>query len=631
MLSQLRKGVSSWIAKIFIGILILSFAVWGVSGIALTSTSNTLAEVGDIEISRQDFEKTLPLLVNEWGQRLKQRLTRQQVKALQIPHQAKARLIDQAVLENHARDLSLGVSDEQIGRSIANDPELRDGTGQFNKELLKQILRSERISEAEYFNEKRKAAVRQQLTSMFYQTAGLPDVLIESMYHYREDRLKIAYFTIPEKSIKQPKAPTEAELRAYYEETKTAYIAPEYRRAALFVISMAELMKSFTPSDDDIKAMYEARKKGYVTPESRTYKQIVFEDKAKADEAHAALKKGETFDKVAKQFGKDGKATSVGPIRKTAMADKVLAEAVFTLKKDEFTAPVEGTFATMIAQVTTINPRVEKTLEDVRNDIIAELQKRDAAKKLKSLYDQVEDLRASGTTVEEVAREMQGKAIILEAIDSKSAGPDGKPVADLPPTQKLTSEIFEAAIGDDTVPVRHQDGGYVWFDVQKITPQRTKGFDEVKQEVKDAFLNKQTQQAAADFAGTLEKRIKDGETFEKVAASLKAKIVKPESFARGGSANDIPVVLGNRLFTTKTGEVATGLGDDNKKWLVVKVLGHEKAKTEGKAYDAYRKKLVDELGAEIREDLFSQYMSRAKSIYKVEENQQMFQQLVDGL
>ena len=139
MLNSLRKGATTWVAKILIGLLILSFAVWGVQGLIQTQGQTQLAKVGDIEIDRQDYERLLPTVVKEWNARLKQRLSREQLKAFEIPEQVKYRLINQAIVDNHAKQLELGISDEAIGETIKEDKQFQDQAGNFNKELLKQV------------------------------------------------------------------------------------------------------------------------------------------------------------------------------------------------------------------------------------------------------------------------------------------------------------------------------------------------------------------------------------------------------------------------------------------------------------------------------------------------------------
>ena len=631
MLNSLRKGATTWVAKILIGLLILSFAVWGVQGLIQTGGQTQLAKVGEIEIDRQDYERLLPVVVNEWNSRLKQRLTREQLRAFDIPNQVKFRLINQAVVDNHAKLLALGVSDEAIGDAIKEDKQFQDQAGNFNKEILKQILRSERISEQSYFNSQRNSALRTQVTSLFTQQKRIPKVLIDSLYHHREDKIEVEYFVVPTKGLKKAPEPTDEQLKEYYDLTKSAYRAPEYRKVALFSLSLEELKKQATLSEDDIKKTFEVRKKRFNSPENRIFSQITFDSMEKALEAHKALKKGKKFEDVAKEFAKGKKADTVGPVTKPSMADAKLANAVFDVKQGEYTAPIEGTFAITIAKVTKVQAEVKKTLKDIRPDIENYLRDVYARKEIRNLFDKVEDLRASGMSIADVAKEMNGKAVTIDAISAKSQGKDGKAVKDLPASNKLVQSVFASAIGDDTVSVRHADGGYIWFDVLEIIPTRIKPLEEVKKDVAEAWLAKENKKIASEHAASLEKQILDGKSFADVAKSLKAKIVTVDPLGRGSVKEDIPAFFTNRLFTVKSGAVASGLDVSNKNWLIAKVKKHVPAKTSGDAYDAYVVKLENELQEEMTNDLVTQYLDGAKAHFGVTENNQVFNQLKDTL
>lgn len=631
MLSSLRKGAASWVAKIFIGVLILSFAVWGVEGLMLNTSQEPLAEVGDIDITQADFQRLYPVVIQEWNDRLKSRLTRQQIRAFDIPSQVKYRLINQAAVDHHVQQLNLGVSDTQIGEAIKEDPQLRDNTGQFNKELLRQILRSQRISEQAYFDEQRTASLRSQITSVFTQEKSIPDVLVNGLYHYREDKVKAEYFVIPAEAFSKADAPLESQLQTYYDANKTAYVAPEYRKIGLYALSLEKLKEGVTLSDADVEALYKARAAQFKTPELRQYGQIVFESMEKALLAHEALKKGDKFEDVAKAHGKGGKAETIGPVTKEQMADPKLADAVFTIKEGEFSAPNEGRFAITIAKVIKVQAAEEKTLKDVRPQLEATLRDREARKVLKNFYDKVEDLRASGMKVDGVAKEMAGQLITIDAIDDKGKGKDGKDIADLPATQRLLTAVFEASVGDDTLPVRHKDGGYVWFDVFEIENSRQKPFKEVIDDVRKAWLAKEDKKLASEYAEALAKKINDGQDFAAAAKEVKGTVKTPDAFGRGATVDDIPVVFANRLFSVKAGEATSGLAGDNKRWIIARVTGHEPAKEDGPAYDAYKTKLINELQSEMTNDLVTQYLEGAKKQFGVTENNQVFEQLKNAL
>ena len=631
MLNSLRKGATTWVAKILIGLLILSFAVWGVQGLIQTQGQTQLAKVGDIEIDRQDYERLLPTVVKEWNARLKQRLSREQLKAFEIPEQVKYRLINQAIVDNHAKQLELGISDEAIGETIKEDKQFQDQAGNFNKELLKQVLRSERISEQRYFDSQRNSALRTQVTALFTQQKRLPKVLIDSLYHHREDKVEVEYFAIPGKDLKKAPEPTDEQLKEFYELTKNSYRAPEFRKVALFSLSLEELKKKAPLSEEEIKSTFEARKKRFNSPENRIFSQLTFETMEKALEAHKALNDGKKFDEVAKEFSKGKKADTVGPVTQPAMADPKLAKAIFDVKEGEYTAPVEGTFAITIAKVTKVQAAVNKTLKDLRPDIEGYLREVYARKEIRKLFDQIEDLRASGMSIADVATEMKGKAIIIDAISARNQGKDGKAVKDVPASKNLVKSIYASAIGDDTVSVRHADGGFIWFDVLEIIPTRIKPLEEVKKEVTAAWLTKENNKIGSKYAAEIEKQILDGKSFNDMAKELSAKIVTIDPLGRGSAKEDVGASFTNRLFAVKSGDVASGLDASKKKWLIAKVKRHIPAKTSGDAYDAYVTKLESELQEEMTNDLVVQYLEGARALFGVTENQQVFNQLKDTL
>ena len=75
MLNQLRKGAGTWIAKIFIGLLVLSFAVWGIADIFTGYGTRVLAKVGEIEVSPQEYERNMQIQVRRISQQVGRQIT----------------------------------------------------------------------------------------------------------------------------------------------------------------------------------------------------------------------------------------------------------------------------------------------------------------------------------------------------------------------------------------------------------------------------------------------------------------------------------------------------------------------------------------------------------------------------
>ena len=145
-------------------------------------------------------------------------------------------------------------------------------------------------------------------------------------------------------------APSTDDLAKYFESRKILFRAPEYRKATLLFLSPADLAKPEAISDADAKAAYAARKDTFGTPEKRELRQIVF---AKPEEAAAAserVTKGLSFADLAKERGMKDGDTDVGTVAKADIIDPAVADAAFALKAGETSAPVKGTFGTVLLQ-----------------------------------------------------------------------------------------------------------------------------------------------------------------------------------------------------------------------------------------------------------------------------------------
>ena len=55
MLQWIRQGVGSWIIKVFLGLLIVSFAVWGIGDIFSGRTRTTAIKAGNVEVSEAEL------------------------------------------------------------------------------------------------------------------------------------------------------------------------------------------------------------------------------------------------------------------------------------------------------------------------------------------------------------------------------------------------------------------------------------------------------------------------------------------------------------------------------------------------------------------------------------------------
>src|SRR6201996_8900724 len=114
MLRGMRKASSNWLGKtimaVVMGVLIISFGVWGIADIFRGFGQSTVAKVGHTEISLNEFRQI-------YTDRL---LTPEQARAFGLDRQVLQQTIAEAALDENARRLGLGQSDDQIRELIMN-------------------------------------------------------------------------------------------------------------------------------------------------------------------------------------------------------------------------------------------------------------------------------------------------------------------------------------------------------------------------------------------------------------------------------------------------------------------------------------------------------------------------------
>ena len=170
--------------------------------------------------------------------------------------------------------------------------------------------------------------------------------------------------------------PTEEELSKYFDERKILFRAPEYRKIGRVTRRRRNWRRWMEVSDDDVKQVFDSDRSRYITPERRHIEQMVFPTMAEAQAASERLKSGTTFAALAAERGLKEQDIDLGTVTKSTIVDPAVADAAFSLKEGEVSAPVQGRFGAVIVTVTKIVPEEAKTLADVAPQIRNEIAHR---------------------------------------------------------------------------------------------------------------------------------------------------------------------------------------------------------------------------------------------------------------
>lgn len=572
MLDALRRGTTGIVAKLLFALLMVSFAVWGVADVFRGFGRGALATVGGHEIRLEDYQRSFQNEVNMISQQAGRRITTEQAHAAGLHNRVLAQLIAWKAVELHADKLGLALSNEAVVDTLRQDDVFKGPDGKFNRMAFENTANRLGLSEQGLIELRRRDELREQVTTALVNGIAIPDALLNLMNDWNNETRIAEHFTIDADKVVTVPEPDEAKLKATYEANKSTFMAPEFRKLDVLVLSVDDLKKAITISDADAEAAYNDQKASYNTPERRRIQQIAFKDKAAAEAAKQAIDGGKSFGEVAKDAGAKDADIDLGLMSKDGLIDPKIADAAFSLPKDAVSAPVEGRFATVLLRVTDIQPAVMRTFANVKDEVKGKLATDKAESELQGVLDLVEDDRSAGKALKDIAAERKLQFYDVAAIDRSNKTPDGRPGLLLNDINSVLDAAFNSGVGVENEVLELKDGAFAWFDVVDVMAPKQKPFEEVKDEVKQFAIKEERARLINELADKLVARAEKGEAMDALAKEAgAAKSETTPAFNRStqpqGMSRDAVV----RAFTLAKGQAASAPDSNDKTRIVFKV------------------------------------------------------------
>ena len=610
------------------GVIAISFAIWGIGDIFRGFGRNAVATIGGTEISIEQFRQFYNDRLQQLGRQAGRPITPDEARARGLDRQLLAQLVAETTIDEQAKQLRLGIDSAEIAKRITSDPSFRGANGQFDRQRFEQIIRQAGFSESRFIEEQRRSMLRRQLAQSVTGDLKVPATALAALNQYQNEKRQIDYVALEAAQAGDVPAPIPEVLNKYFDERKTLFRAPEYRNITLLSLAPSDLAKPDAVTDTDAKAYFEQHKDSYGKPEKREVRQIVFQKPEEAADARERITKGAKFDDIAKERQLKESDTDLGMVAKSDIIDPAVADAAFSLKPGETSAPVKGRFGTVLLQVGKIEPGEEKTYEQVAAQIKREMAESRAKSDVGNLRDKIEDERAAGSTLAETAKKLGVKSVSIEAVDRSGRGLDGKPVTGLPQTPNVISAAFASDVGVDTDPLQLPGGGYLYYDVTGVTPSRERPLEEVKDQVtarwRDDEIAKRLQAKADDLVG----KLKAGTSFAQAASEAGLNVQTAKDLQRGKSGGFIPAKTIEAVFRTPKGTPATAEGGKETERFVFRVTDvvdppFEAGTPQGQA-------ITTTLQNSYTDDLVSEYIARLENDFGVTVNPSALNQVVGG-
>ncbi|HEY8606551.1 MAG TPA: SurA N-terminal domain-containing protein [Noviherbaspirillum sp.] len=386
-----------------------SFAFFGLEGYTrFREGDNAIAKVAGKPITQQEFDTAQREQMERFRQMFGPQFDPKMLDTPEARQNILEGLIVQRVIAAEAAERRLAVSDQALQQTILSTPGLTGPDGKFDVERYKGLLAAQGTTPTMYEARLRQELALQQVSSAVQATAFAPNTVAGRLSDLNDQEREVQEQVFKAADFVSQVKVTDDMLKAYYEKNAALFEVPEQVKAEYVVLDSAAVAAQVSVTDADIKSYYEQNAQRYTEEEQRRASHILIkaEQGASASEKAAAREKAEKllaqlrsnpgdFAKLAKENSQDpGSAERGGDLDffGKGMMVKSFEETAFQLKQGEISNIVESEFGFHIIQLTGIKPAQGKSLEQVKDEIAAEIKKQLAAKKYAEMAEQFSNL-----------------------------------------------------------------------------------------------------------------------------------------------------------------------------------------------------------------------------------------------
>lgn len=558
MLSATRQFAKSWVAAVLIGLLVISFAIFGVNDAFKGNFTNDVVKAGSRHVSGPDFRREFDNFRKGAEEQTKRPISIEEAVQAGLDIRLMDEIATRESFGEMLRKIGVHPSDQLMESELRKIPAFFNPvSGAFDKALYQQRLGENGLNPARF-----ETLLRDQIAESHTAAAMVNGLRVPRAYGaltaiYELEARDVGYFMIDPRSVPQPAQPTDAQLQAFMKENADRMTLPEFRVLTVVAFTPAQVSGNLPIDEAEVQKRFEFRKDTLSRPETRTLIQIPAKDAATAQAVAARLAKGEDPTAVAKSTGVEAITYADKP--QSAVADKRVGAAAFALKDGQISA-IQGDLGMAVVKVSKITPGQAVTIDQVRPQIEAELRKDAAAEKVYALSQAYEDARADGANLVEAAKKAGVPTFTIGPVTQQGQGQQGQPVPGLTP--KMLELAYSLPAGGESEVQDAGEGNYFAVRVERIIPKALPPLAEVKPQLSRFWMMRELVKRMQTKADELAARVKKGESLDAVAASAGAKVVHVTNLDRQNAAQNTALsrdALG-KAFSSKTGDVFTAEG-----------------------------------------------------------------------
>lgn len=511
MLQDIRENAQGTIAKIIIGLLIVSLSIWGMDAIVGGfSGEPEVATVNGEDITEREFLRVVQIE----SQRRLSEMQNPDPSLLdedQVRQDVLDSLIQQKVMTLDAQEQGLELSDNDIDSLITQMPQFQVD-GAFSRDRFVSAVRNMGMGVAEFRETMRKQYVVNQIRAGISQSGIVTDENVAQLLRIQNQTRDFRVVTLGADAVGNDVSVTDADVEAYYEENQEAFQQPERVDARYIVLSLSALADTIEVSDDQLRDYYEQRA-SELAREERRASHILIEDGENADETMATIQErlaaGESFAALAEEYSVDTVSAEQGGdlgFAERGVYDPAFEEALFALEEGEVSEPVSTSFGIHLIKLEDVQKTDAPPLEELEDQLRRELAQREAAERFAEVRTELADLAYAADDLAGPAEEL-GLTIREKSDITRDGGEAPFDHAGLV-RQLFSEDVLKEGFNTELIDVG--DNMSVVARVGEYREAQQQPLDEVAEDIRAALTRQKTREALNERADAIIADLKSG-------------------------------------------------------------------------------------------------------------------------
>lgn len=522
MLERMREGSQGIVAKSILVVIILSFALAGVSSYLGTSSVNAVVTVNGEEISQQSVEQAYQnervRLQQQYGEQF-DLIASNPNFAQQVRSQATQTLVTERLIAQAVKDMGLRVGDEQVKNAIRRMPEFQVD-GKFNNDRYLSLLRNNSLTPAIFSANFKRDLVRMQLLEALVGSEFVLPFEVEQVNQLQGQKRIAKILTVKSDNFNYAESVSEDEIKTYYANNTAFFQEPEQVSVEYILLDSAQLLPLVQATDKDIQSYYEQHKAEYQRAERRKVAHIFIqgdsvEAQNKAEAILADITAGADFAELAKTQSEDVySAKSEGELDwfERGVMDPAFDESAFLLTKEApVSAVVKSEFGFHIIKLIDVQESKTLPLSDVKSQVEIALQQEKVKETYDDLYQRLSEVAfESPDSLEEAAAVTE---LNVQTTDMFSANSAPSILSDRAILNLVFNENFRSD-GLNSEIIELNDSQAIVVRVHEHKMAETKPLVDVSEQITLQLEDQKAAKAAKVFVESLMTQLASGESVE---------------------------------------------------------------------------------------------------------------------